>query len=217
MPDAGLGPFPSPAGEPARRAPTVTDRIYRGLATLQEAVGLTPLDDAILEYRLDDLWGYHDDAAFRDAARGRLRETLARHREGPLLLAAHSMGGLIAYDVLRLAERDGSVAGPIHFVTLGAPLGLAEVKRTLTEEHGDLCVPRSVATWANLMDRNDIATVGEDLAETFPPNAAGVRVQDVPVINAYRAPDGHENTHKSYGYLRTPEFSRIVAGFTDGR
>ncbi|MFC5561384.1 lysophospholipase [Methylobacterium aerolatum] len=216
-PDHGLGPFPSPMGEPRRRTPTVTDRIYRGLATLQEAVGFTPVDDAILEFRLDDLWGYHDDRAFRDAARGRLREALARHRDGPVLLLAHSMGGLIAYDVLRLAERDGSVAGPVTLVTLGAPLGLAEVKKTLAEEHGDLCLPRSVAAWHNLMDRNDIATVGEDLAATFPPNAAGVRVRDVPVINAYRAPDGHENTHKSYGYLRTPELSRIVAGFWDGR
>ncbi len=169
----------------------------------------------ILEVRLDDLWGYHDDVAFRDAARARLREALNRHGQGPLLLAAHSMGGLIAYDVLRLAERDGSVAGPVTLVTLGSPFGLAEVRLTLEKEHGDLAVPRAVAAWMNLMDRNDIATVGEDLARTFPPNGSGVRIRDVPVINAYRAPDGHENTHKSYGYLRTPEFSRIVAEFAE--
>ena len=215
VPDLGLGPFPSPAGEPARRPATFTDRIYRGLASLQEAVGLTPVDDVILEYRLDDLWGYHDDSAFRDAARARLREALARYREGPLLLAAHSMGGLIAYDVLRLAERDGSVAGPVTFVTLGSPFGLAEVRLKLKAEHGDLRVPHAVASWTNLMDRHDIATVGEDMADSFPPNGSGVRIRDVPVINAYRAPDGHENTHKSYGYLRTPEFSRIVAEFLE--
>lgn len=63
------------------------------------------------------------------------------------------------------------------------------------------------------MDRQDIATVGDDLAETYPPNAAGVRVRDLPVINAYRRPDGTENRHKSYGYLRTPEFSDAVAAF----
>lgn len=121
------------------------------------------------------------------------------------------MGGLIAYDVLRLAERDGSVAGPVHLVTLGSPFGLAEVKMKLAAEHGDLCVPRAVASWANLMDRNDIATVGEDLGRTFPPNGAGVRIRDVPVVNGYHAPDGRSNTHKSYGYLRTPEVSRLVA------
>jgi hypothetical protein len=63
------------------------------------------------------------------------------------------------------------------------------------------------------MDRQDIATVGDDLAEVYPPNAAGVRIRDVPVINAYRRPDGTENRHKSYGYLRTPEFSKVVADF----
>lgn len=171
------------------------------------------MDDAILEFRLDDLWGYHDDPEFRLAARERLREVLTRHRGDPILLAAHSMGGLIAYDVLRLAEHDGSVPGPVSLVTLGSPFGLAEVRLKLASEHGDLCVPRSVVAWTNLMDRDDIATVGEDLAGSFPPNEAGVRIRDVPVINAYRAPDGRPNTHKSYGYLRTPEFSRIVAGF----
>ncbi|GJE39040.1 hypothetical protein [Methylobacterium persicinum] len=216
QPDDGLGPFPSPAGEPERAKPTLTDRIYRGLATLEEAVGLTPVDDAILEYRLDDLWGYHDDPQFCRAARDRLRKALARHRDGPILLLAHSMGGLIAYDVLRLAERDGAVAGPVHLVTLGSPFGLAEVKLTLEAEHGDLSVPRSVTAWANLMDRNDIATVGEDLGGIVSPNGAGVRIRDVPVVNAYRAPDGRPNTHKSYGYLRTPEVSRIVADFLAG-
>ncbi|MGC5779883.1 hypothetical protein J4O73_14250 [Methylobacterium sp. NFXW15] len=212
-PDDGLGPFPSPSGEPERRKPTLTDRLYRGLSRLEEAWGRTPLDDTILEYRLDDLWGYHDDPAFRLAARDRLRDALQPHRGTSILLAAHSMGGLIAYDVLRLAERDGSVPGPVHLVTLGSPFGLAEIRMRLASEHGDLRVPDSLSAWTNLMDRNDIATVGEDLADTFAPNASGTRIRDVPVINAYRAPDGHENTHKSYGYLRTPEFSRIVAEF----
>ncbi|MGH1573910.1 hypothetical protein ACRAWG_28795 [Methylobacterium sp. P31] len=74
-------------------------------------------------------------------------------------------------------------------------------------------MPAALTAWTNLMDRQDIATVGDDLADIYAPNAAGVRVRDVPVINAYRRPDGGENRHKSYGYLRTPEFSKAVAGF----
>ncbi|WP_409565372.1 hypothetical protein [Methylobacterium sp. J-001] len=211
--DPGTGPFPSPADDPDRAAPTLTDRIYRGLAHLEEATGLTPVDGLILEYRLDDLWGYHADAAFRDAARARLRETLAEAADRAVLIAAHSMGGLIAYDVLRAAERDGTPLPRCTLVTLGSPLGLAELKLRLKAEHGDLCVPEAVTAWTNLMDRQDIATVGDDLAEVYPPNAAGVRIRDVPVINAYRRPDGTENRHKSYGYLRTPEFSKVVADF----
>lgn len=216
-PDHGLGPFPSPAGDPASAAPTLTDRIYRGLSHLQEAAGLTPVDDLILEYRLDDLWGYYEDAAFRAATRERLRAALAEAADDHVLIAAHSMGGLIAYDVLRAAEADGTPLPRCALVTLGAPLGLAELKLKLAGEHGALRVPAALTAWTNLMDRQDIATVGDDLAEIYAPNAAGVRVRDVPVINAYRRPDGTENRHKSYGYLRTPEFSKAVAGFLGDR
>ncbi|MBP1183924.1 hypothetical protein [Methylobacterium sp. PvR107] len=214
-PDHGLGPFPSPAGDAGSAEPTLTDRIYRGLSHLQEAAGLTPLDDLILEYRLDDLWGYYEDAAFRDAARERLRVALAEVAGDEVLIAAHSMGGLIAYDVLRAAEADGRPLPRCALVTLGSPLGLAELKLKLADERGDLRVPAALTAWTNLMDRQDIATVGDDLAEIYAPNAAGVRVRDVPVINAYRRPDGTENRHKSYGYLRTPEFSKVLAGFLD--
>ena len=212
-PDHGLGPFPSPAGDPDAAAPTLSDRIYRGLSHLQEAAGLTPVDDLILEYRLDDLWGYYEDAAFRESARERLRAALREAAGCDVLIAAHSMGGLIAYDVLRAAEVDGTPLPRCALVTLGSPLGLAELKLKLADEHGALRVPAALTAWTNLMDRKDIATVGDDLADIYAPNAAGVRVRDVPVINAYRRPDGGENRHKSYGYLRTPEFSKAVAGF----
>ncbi|WP_370693901.1 hypothetical protein [Methylobacterium sp. NEAU K] len=130
-----------------------------------------------------------------------------------MLIAAHSMGGLIAYDVLRAAEAEGTPLPRCALVTLGAPLGLAELKLKLAAEHGDLRVPAALTAWTNLMDRQDIATVGDDLGEIYAPNASRVRVRDVPVINAYRRPDGAENRHKSYGYLRTPEFSTAAARF----
>lgn len=216
-PDYGLGPFPSPAGEPDRAEPTLTDRIYRGLSHLQEAAGLTPVDDLILEYRLDDLWGYYADPGFRAAARERLRAALAEAAGDDVLIAAHSMGGLIAYDVLRAAEADGTPLPRCTLITLGSPLALAELKLKLADEHGALLVPAALTAWTNFMDRQDIATVGDDLAEIYAPNAAGVPVRDVPVVNAYRRPDGTENRHKSYGYLRTPEFSQAVAGFLNAR
>ncbi|WP_419539643.1 hypothetical protein [Methylobacterium oryzae] len=109
-PDHGLGPFPSPAGEPDRAEPTLTDRIYRGLSHLQEAAGVTPVDDLILEYRLDDLWGYYEDAAFRAAARARLRDALAAAAADRVLIAAHSMGVDAAAD-RRQGARLGGVVG----------------------------------------------------------------------------------------------------------
>lgn len=34
-------------------------------------------------------------------------------------------------------------------------------------------------------------------------------------MNAYLRPDATPNHHKSYGYLRTPEFSRIACAYVD--
>ena len=211
-PARGRGPFPSADGA---CAPTLTDRLYRIVEWAQEKTGRLVLDDFIIEHRLDDLWGYYEDSIFRAAARDRLREALERHAGRPLLIAAHSMGSLIAYDVLRQLERDGRCPRIDHLVTLGAPLGLAEIKHRLAEEHGPLRVPYAVARWSNLGDREDVATVGTTLAEAYAPNVLGVGVTDCPVINAYRRPRGSVNPHKSYGYLRTPEFSQAVAAFLD--
>lgn len=212
--DEGSGPFPTPdqeAGEPDRLS--LTDRLYRKIEWLQEKTGLTPVDDAIIEYRLDDLWGYLEDPTFRRDARARLRDAIRAHAGSCLLLVAHSMGSLIAYDVMRMLERERAEFCVDHFVTLGAPLGLSDVRMKMEAEHGGLRVPDSVKRWSNLMDRGDVATFGEDIADAYAPNARGVRAQDVPVVNAYRRPQGDANHHKSYGYLRTPEFSQAVVDF----
>jgi len=217
-PDPGLGAFPHFEDASSAAALSLTDRFYRLIDRLQEKTGLMPVDDLILEHRLDDLWGYYEDAGFRDAARGRLREALERHAGERILIAGHSMGGLIAYDVLRLMERDGHGRGepPVaHLVTLGTPLGLAEVKQKLEAEHGTLRVPDTVGAWTHLVDHRDVATVGDDVQETYAPGLRGVRVRTVSVLNAYRSPSGRTNTHKSYGYLRTPEFSRALAAFLE--
>ncbi|GEO98084.1 esterase/lipase family protein [Methylobacterium haplocladii] len=212
--DAGTGPFPTSREEPGdEKRLGLTDWLYRKIDWLQDKTGLTPFDDVLIEYRLDDLWGYLEDAAFRSAARDRLREVVERHAGSRILLVAHSMGSLIAYDVLRMLERDGVDLCVEHFVTLGAPLGLSDVRLKMQEEHGDLKVPEGVRRWSNLVDRTDVATVGEDIVDSYAPSASGVRAQDISVVNAYRRPKGDLNPHKSYGYLRTPAFSAIVQDF----
>ena len=40
-------------------------------------------------------------------------------------------------------------------------------------EHGDLRVPEALTAWTNLIDREDIATVGDDLADETWVGAAG--------------------------------------------
>ncbi|AWN43121.1 hypothetical protein [Methylobacterium durans] len=212
----GLGALPRYDPERDAGRTSLTGRLYHRFGRLQAALGVTPLDDVLLEFRLDDLWNYHQDADFRNAARARLIDRLRRHAGRRILLAAHSMGSIIAYDCLRILERAGEDVRVAHLVTLGAPLGLVEVKAAIEAEHGDARVPGNVLAWTNLTDPADVATVAAALRAEFAPSGRGVLPVDVPVINAYRRPDGEANHHKSYGYLRTPEFSDIVLAFIGG-
>lgn len=127
------------------------------------------------------------------------------------------MGSVIAYDALRLLEREAPDLVVEHLVTVGSPLGLAKVKLKIEAECGQARVPNNVGPWANLADGNDIVAVTGALADDFAPSDAGVRAVDRRVVNDDRRPTGAPNHHKSYGYLRTPEFSRIAARFADPR
>jgi hypothetical protein len=79
--------------------------------------------------------------------------------------------------------------------------------------------PSIVGRWTNFADRRDIVAVEAKLGDDYEPNDQGVKVADVPVINAYRSPFDRDppnkpNYHKSYGYLRTPELSNVVRAFS---
>ena len=147
--------------------------------------------------------------------RARLCDRIKAQAGRRILLVAHSMGSIIAYDALRMLERDAPSVRIEHLVTLGSPLGLAEVKLKVVAEHGAVRTPNNVGRWTNLADKRDVATVAGELAQDFAPNDQGVGICDVAVINEYRGPTGAPNHHKSYGYLRTPELSEIAVEYVE--
>ena len=73
---------------------------------------------------LGDIWNYYYDAPLRQDIQQRLIAVLD---DSPTVLLTHSLGTLIAYDVLV----GGSYNIPT-FITIGSPLGLAPV---LAEQH----------------------------------------------------------------------------------
>ena len=216
-PDPGTGPFPRQDPDESQPVTAVLEQVYEGLDWVQSKTGVTPVDDVILKTRFDDLWHYHSETGFAQEVRGRLCERIKAASGQRILLVAHSMGSIIAYDALRVLERDAPSLRVDHFVTLGSPLGLAEVKLKVAGEHGEVRVPDNVGQWTNLADRRDIATVAGALADDYAPNRHGAGVRDQAVVNAYRRPNGELNPHKSYGYLRTPELSEIAMEFTTSR
>ncbi len=212
-PYAGAGPLPGGEDAPSVTAKDMLAPVYAGIDLIEEATGVTLVDDVILEHRFDDLWHYHSEAGFARDVRARLIERLRAYRDHRILLVAHSMGSVIAYDALRLLEREDPSLKVEHLVTAGSPLGLAKVKLKFEAEHGAIRVPNNVSAWTNLADGEDVVAIMGALDADYGSSDTGVTVLDRRVVNGYLRPNGEANHHKSYGYLRTPEFSRVARGY----
>jgi hypothetical protein len=158
---------------------------------------------------LEDLGEYYSDRAVRTRVNDRLRSLLVEHREDEIILVSHSMGCIVAYEVLRELGRSRDYPGFVleHFVTMGSPLGLTVVKGNTLGTHGRLRTPSCVrGSWVNFSAPQDFVALDAHLADDYLPNSFGIQVRDALICNDYPG-----NEHKSYGYLRTPEFSRHLA------
>ena len=143
----------------------------------------------------------------RDAVKARLEEQLQAVPQGrKTCLIAHSMGSMIAADVL--ASRDLHVD---LLLTMGSPLGISVLRRQLGLEtaQGRQHLSRNIGRWVNLYDRLDKIALDHDLDDDFP----DLEIQDIAIENDFVAKDGERNHHKSYGYLRTAELGELLRDF----
>jgi triacylglycerol esterase/lipase EstA (alpha/beta hydrolase family) len=213
--DDNTGPFPSYRHtswvEILRDAATITiDETghFIDWMTQSDAIG-----DWLIERELKDLYAYYHNTKFRETVRNLLVKKLKAHSDKRIMLIGHSMGSIIAYDVLRLLGRKESSIRVDHFVTIGSPLGYPHVVSAIYKDNDLVRTPSNVGRWTNFADRRDSVAMDFRLADDYKANDRGVQVVDVPVINNYRGPAGKPNFHKSYGYLRTPEFSEQLRSF----
>ena len=211
--------------------------VGQGMDRLRRAVRTDAVDDWVLGKikAVRDLDLYYDkDRKLRDSE-GQMREArevlmdvlkkrLLSLKGQRIMLIAHSMGSIIAYDVLRdigreEENRDFELA---HFVTIGSPLGLSTVKKNVYKERKDYsAVPLRTPTvvrerWVNYADRHDPVALDQRLRNDYGPNERDVQVQveDDIIHNDYiPSPEGERKPHKSYGYLRTPEISEHIREF----
>ncbi|MGX9457574.1 hypothetical protein ACWU37_11030 [Photobacterium damselae subsp. damselae] len=161
---------------------------------------LNYLSKPLLRYWLTDVYHYFHEPAFALEIEKPLIRLLQQYRHHSITLISHSLGTVIAYNVLQklAAQRSMQDIAIDKWITLGSPLGLASVKAQLKRNlKGSLAVPENVSAWHNYSDKRDIVCIDGDLADDFVKNSSGVSVQDLQVVNAYPG-----NPHKSYGYLQ---------------
>ncbi len=150
----------------------------------------------------------------RDTIKRRLINTLLKHQDKEIILLAHSMGSIVAYDVLAYSIPEFK----IHtFITIGSPLGLPFIiskiagneKFKLSGDKKLKAPPGIHHRWYNFADPNDNIAFDKSLRDDYHPNALGIQAKDVLVENNYVI-RGKSNPHKSFGYLRARKFSRIL-------
>lgn len=155
--------------------------------------------------------------AAKDIIRDRVIETLKKHEKDEILLIGHSMGSLIAYDVLMLTFPGLKIN---TFVTMGSPLGMAVIIRKIAAEQNikinkttKLKTPPGIQRyWYNYSDPEDKVALNYNLANDYDENTRGIKVIDIVVHNNYEM-NGKRNPHNSFGYLRAPEFSNVLYEF----
>lgn len=215
---------------------SVTDVTGSVLDTVKGFKGTDVIADWVLGKVLKDLAFYYDknrkiidrnnkNRLARTVLMEELEKELIKQDGNRIMLVSHSMGTIIAYDVLRdmgrLNRKKNTKYQVSHFITIGSPLALAHVKKKVYEERSyskiRLRTPTIVSDrWVNYADRKDIVALDTHLGDDYGPNKKRINVEDDIVLNDYVSPKGDSNHHKSYGYLRTPEFSEHINAFLQG-
>lgn len=149
--------------------------------------------------------------------RERLVLMLRKHRKDNIMLISHSMGSIIAFDVLTFIVPEIKIN---TLITIGSPLGLPAVISKIASEmklrgfnEKQVRTPPGISRgWYNFSDILDKVAFNYRLSELFPENEYGIKPVDFLVTNDYEY-EGERNPHKSFGYLRAPEFSRVLEEF----
>ncbi|MEU7581081.1 hypothetical protein AB0B50_26165 [Streptomyces sp. NPDC041068] len=185
------------AASPTGLAPTPSARPEAGVAELLPLPG--PLRRfllrQLLRHLIPDANGYFFTSA-RERIRDQLRTALAA-ADGPVAVISHSLGTVVAYDVL--SEADFTEKEVPLLVTLGSPLGYTEIQDVVSRP---LQVPAPVRLWANFADPLDLVTLDTTLADDF--RTEGKLIADIVVDNP------SPNNHAPCGYLRSRHMRNAV-------
>lgn len=142
-----------------------------------------------------DVYLYTTDPKVRRRTEDGIRHALLD--AGSAVVVSHSLGSIVAYNVLRDTQMTKLFKAP-QFVTLGSPLGIEYVRNWLAPTRWPSCVD----AWFNARDPLDVVA----LYPLLPPNFDVTRPIDAKddVINLT------ENRHGISGYLSDPDVAGCI-------
>ncbi len=184
---------------------------------------LTRLGIGAIARLFPDLGAYLRTREWGSAMRRRVQRvlSLALRQGDDLAVVTHSMGCIIAYDVLwklsRLSEHrrvhDKKVS---LWITMGSPLGDGIIRRHLydADEPDDGLYPANVRDWTNIAAHDDFVVHHAKAEVNFGKMQARRlvrRIRDLPRIYTFWVGATGSNPHKSFGYLNHPVVARTLA------
>ena len=147
---------------------------------------------------------------------------LAAAEDGcPVLLIAHSMGSVIAYDTLwELSQGDYAGVKLDLLLTMGSPLGQHYMQKRLkgAEREGAARYPSIIRRWLNLSAIGDLTALDPYLATDFREMMDLELLESIDddlILTHFRL-NGQLNVHAEYGYLVNEKTARAVADWWRG-
>lgn len=134
-----------------------------------------------------------------------------------IILIGHSLGSVIAYDVLwELTHREANDLRVDRFVTIGSPLGLNFVQHRFlgAREVGLRRFPGNIRKWDNLSAIGEMTALDRRFADDFCEMVNLGLVESITdhldIVNYFRGPNGLD-VHKCYGYLANEKIGAVIA------
>ena len=174
--------------------------------------------DNVVAAKAPDMRRYwNEETRFGSDVRWKLTEPLrdAFRNKDDIMLIGHSLGTVVAYDVLwkfsylgeyqRIREHRLS-----HLVTLGSPLGNPIVQKRLKGGGlaGSRRYPTNVAIWSNVAAEDDYVCHDETIEDEYG-SMRDTKTTDYPIYNL-AVKSGKAHQHHATGYLIHPVVIRLV-------
>lgn len=157
---------------------------------------IKPLSQALVSLVTADVSKYLTNTAIRTTIDNGVRSAVLAGKEA--VVVSHSLGTVVAYNVLM--SRTGAFPGvsvPL-FVTLGSPLAVNAVKSRM-QPH---TFPKPVGKWYNAMDPDDVVALYPLTKKHF--NTGGT------IENHDKVRNSTGNQHGISGYLDDPQVARRI-------
>ena len=115
----------------------------------------------LLMNRMPEIQRYRAQPRVRAAVRARCLEQLPK---GDLLIVGHSLGSVVAFDLMHYLPKDTHVE---LLLTIGSPMARRPWRETLAEFRGQFPTGL-VSTWVNLVNKGDWVTAGDGVHLWYP-------------------------------------------------